>query len=72
MLYKDIPIELRNSVLSYLESMIEYKRMYKLNEKDVLDMLNSDLRLKNNPCSVEINILYSKSRYLNLSIFKYK
>ena len=44
MLYKDIPIELRNSVLSYLESMIEYKRMYKLNEKDVLDMLNNDLR----------------------------
>lgn len=41
---KDIPNEFRLEIMTYLEYLIEYKRNYKLEENEVLEMLNDNLR----------------------------
>lgn len=44
LIYKDIPSDLRARILSYLEFLIEHKSKYKLNENQVLELLNENLR----------------------------
>jgi hypothetical protein len=41
---RDIPNELRLKIMSYLDYLCEYKRMYKLDEEEALNMLNDNLR----------------------------
>jgi hypothetical protein len=44
LLYHNIPSDLRSKILSYLEFMIEHKRKNKLNENQVLELLNDNLK----------------------------
>ncbi|CAI2366607.1 unnamed protein product [Moneuplotes crassus] len=44
LIHKNIPMELKTSIMSYLEYMCDYKKMYKLEEGEVLAMLNDTLR----------------------------
>lgn len=57
LLYHKIPASLRSRIMSYLEFMIEDKRKHKLNESQVLDLLNENLR--------EQVIAYLNGRILN-------
>lgn len=41
---KDIPNSLRMKIMSYLEYLSEYKKEFKLDESEALDMLNDNLR----------------------------
>jgi hypothetical protein len=44
LIHKNIPSELKSTIISYLEYMCDYKKMYKLEENEVLNMLNDNLR----------------------------
>ena len=44
MIHKNIPTDLRTTIMSYLDYLCDYKRMYKLQEGEVLEMLNDTLR----------------------------
>ena len=44
LLYHKIPHSFRSKILSYLECLIEYKKVEKLEENEVLDLLNSNLK----------------------------
>lgn len=44
MTIKHIPKDLKIKIMSYLDYMCEYKRMYKLEESEVLSMLNTTLQ----------------------------
>lgn len=44
LLHHDIPNSLRARILSYLDFLIEHKRKHKLNENQVLELLNETLR----------------------------
>ena len=44
LIHHSIPSELRARILSYLDFLIEHKRTNKLNENEVLDLLNENLR----------------------------
>jgi hypothetical protein len=61
---KNIPSDLKSTIMSYLEYMWDYKRMYKLEEGEVLDMLNETLR--------DQLIVYLNGQILQASpVFKY-
>ena len=42
--HKEIPNDTRLRIMSYLGYLVEYKKKYKLEENEVLDMLNENLR----------------------------
>lgn len=44
LIHKNIPTDLKGTIMSYLEYLCDYKKMYKLEEGEVLDMLNDTLR----------------------------
>jgi len=44
LIYHDIPLSLRSKILTYLDSLVEYKQKNKLEENEVLDLLNDNLR----------------------------
>lgn len=64
LIHKNIPTELKTTIMSYLEYMCEYKRMYKLEEGEILGMLNDTLR--------ENVIVYLNGRIIQSStVFKH-
>jgi len=64
LIHKNIPTELKGTIMSYLEYMCDYKRMYKLEEGEVLNMLNDNLR--------DNLIVYLNGQVLQSSVvFKY-
>jgi len=44
LIHNEIPNEIRHKIMSYLDYLAEYKKKYKLEEKDVLEMLNDNLK----------------------------
>ena len=64
LIYKSIPNQMKNSIMSYLEYMWDYKQQYKLDEREVLEMLNDGLR--------DQVIVYLNGRILqNCTVFKH-
>lgn len=43
-IYHNLPLSLRAKIMSYLDLLIEYKQQNKLEEHEVLDLLNDNLR----------------------------
>jgi hypothetical protein len=52
LVYRQIPKRLRMRIMSYLDYLVDYKHMYKLEENEVLMMLNESLRCQ---CIVYLN-----------------
>ena len=44
MIYKKIDKNLRMQIMSYLDYLCDHKKMYKLEEGEILEMLNDSLR----------------------------
>ena len=52
LIHRNVPKYTRIKIMSYLDYLIDFKHEYKLEEKEVLDMLNENLR---NQCVVYLN-----------------
>lgn len=46
MAFHKLPPNFKSQVKRYLDYLVEYKRQYKMEEEDVLDMLSEGLRLE--------------------------